>query len=121
MTSSHVAQVASKPSKQTIATRLHPAEIQKIEAAAAAAGTDRAGWLRDAALARLRERNSETHRSIEETLLGEIIAVKFLLLNLFTAANAGVSVAAAQEIRKFADSIKHREASEQLRLLTQTA
>lgn len=67
---------------KTVATRLTPAELAEIEAAAQGAGQAVSEWLRETALRGARERPADP----AELVLAELWAMRFTLLNLFHAA-----------------------------------
>ena len=67
---------------KTVATRLTPAELTEIEAAAEGAGQALSEWLRETALRGARERPADP----AELVLAELWAVRYTLLNLFHAA-----------------------------------
>jgi hypothetical protein len=73
----------SKPGfrSKTIATRLTPDELAKVESAAERAGKPLAEWLRETALTASRQRPADP----VELLLAEIWAVRYALLSLFHA------------------------------------
>jgi uncharacterized protein (DUF1778 family) len=66
---------------KTIATRLTPEELQEVESAAERDGKSLAEWLRDLALRSARQRPADT----VELVLAELMATRFVLLNLFHA------------------------------------
>lgn len=67
---------------KTVATRLTPAELVEIEAAAEGAGQVLSEWLRETALRAARQRPADP----AELVLAEVWAVRYALLNLFHAA-----------------------------------
>jgi len=67
---------------KTVATRLTPAELAEIEAAAEGAGQAVSEWLRETALRGARARPADP----TELVLAELWAVRYTLLNLFHAA-----------------------------------
>jgi len=67
---------------KTVATRLTPAELAEIEAAAEGAGQVVSEWLRETALRGARARPADP----AELVLAELWAVRYTLLNLFHAA-----------------------------------
>lgn len=71
----------TKPSfrTKTISTRLTSAEFAAVESAAERVGKPLSEWLRDAALTAARERSADPI----ELLLGEVWAVRHMLLSLF--------------------------------------
>jgi uncharacterized protein (DUF1778 family) len=66
---------------KTIATRLTPEELQEVESAAERDGKSLAEWLRETALRSARERPADPI----ELVLAELMATRFVLLNLFHA------------------------------------
>jgi len=68
---------------KTAATRLTPAELGEIEAAAESAGQVLSEWLRGTALCAARQRPVDP----SELMLAEVWAVRYTLLNLFHAAS----------------------------------
>jgi uncharacterized protein (DUF1778 family) len=66
---------------KTIATRLTPEELQEVESAAERDGKSLAEWLRELALRSARQRLADPI----ELVLAELMATRFVLLNLFHA------------------------------------
>ena len=66
---------------KTIATRVTPEELSEVEAAAEGAGKTVAEWLREMALRTARQRPADP----VELLLAELMATRYVLLNLFHA------------------------------------
>jgi hypothetical protein len=66
---------------KTIATRLTPEELQEVESAAERDGKSLAEWLRELALRSARQRPADPI----ELVLAELMATRFVLLNLFHA------------------------------------
>ena len=66
---------------KTIATRVTPEELAEVEAAAEGAGKTVAEWLRETALRTARQRPADP----VELLLAELMATRYVLLNLFHA------------------------------------
>jgi hypothetical protein len=66
---------------KTIATRVTPEELAEVEAAAEGAGKTVAEWLRELALRTARQRPADP----VELLLAELMATRYVLLNLFHA------------------------------------
>ncbi|HVJ04241.1 MAG TPA: hypothetical protein VM578_01065 [Candidatus Saccharimonadales bacterium] len=66
---------------KTIATRVTPEELSEVEAAADGAGKTVAEWLRELALRTARQRPADP----VELLLAELMATRYVLLNLFHA------------------------------------
>jgi uncharacterized protein (DUF1778 family) len=65
---------------KTLGTRLTPDELAEVEAAAKQSGKNVAEWLREVAL-----RAARPSPDVNELLLSEIAATRYLLLNLFDA------------------------------------
>ncbi len=72
---------------KTVASRLTPAELSEIEAAAEGAGQVLSEWLREAALCAARNRPADP----AELVLAEVWAMRYALLNLFHAAAQAAS------------------------------
>jgi hypothetical protein len=100
--------------KETLATRLNSSEIRAVEAAAEVGGITRSEWLRDAALAHLRNPHQKSTTPIDLTILEEIIGLRFLMVNLFAGANPGVALQTVHQLMAHADAVKH-EAAEVVR------
>jgi hypothetical protein len=66
---------------KTIATRLTPEELHEVESAAERDGKSLAEWLRELALRSARQRPADPI----ELVLAELMATRFVLLNLFHA------------------------------------
>lgn len=66
---------------KTIATRLTPEELQEVESAAERDGKSLAEWLRETTLRSARQRPADPI----ELLLAELMATRYVLLNLFHA------------------------------------
>jgi hypothetical protein len=66
---------------KTVATRLTPEELQDVEGAAERDGKSLAEWLRELALRSARQRPADPI----ELVLAELMATRFVLLNLFHA------------------------------------
>ncbi|HWZ52794.1 MAG TPA: hypothetical protein VNW54_15150 [Granulicella sp.] len=66
---------------KTIATRVTPEELAEVEAAAEGAGKTVVEWLRELALRSARQRPADP----DELLLAELMATRYVLLNLFHA------------------------------------
>lgn len=82
---------------KTIATRLTPAELAKVESAAEQSAKPLSEWLRETALNAARQRAADP----AELLLAEVWAVRYALLNLF---HAG-AMAAAEGKQVLPDSV----------------
>lgn len=65
---------------KTVATRLSVDELEEVEFAAKRSGKTLAEWLREVAL-----REARPRPDVNELLLGELAATRYLLLNLFHA------------------------------------
>ena len=65
---------------KTVATRLSVDELEEVESAAKRGGKTLAEWLREVAL-----REARPRPDVNELLLGELAATRYLLLNLFHA------------------------------------
>jgi len=72
---------------RTVATRLTPDELTEIESAAEGAGQVLSEWLRQTALRAARQRPADP----AELVLAELLAVRYVLLNLFHAAAQAAS------------------------------
>jgi hypothetical protein len=89
---------------------LTEAEFAEVEAAAVRAGKKVAEWLRDAALAQARSVPAQTTDPI---LLAELMAMRTLLLNLFSAASKGpLTDESLRKMLAYADSVKQQKADE---------
>jgi Mobilization protein NikA len=82
---------------KTIATRVTPEELAEVEAAAEGAGKTVAEWLRELALRTARHRPADP----VELLLAELMATRYVLLNLFHA----TALASAEGKQLLPDSI----------------
>jgi short subunit dehydrogenase-like uncharacterized protein len=100
---------------ETLATRVSVGEMRAIETDAAERGITRSNWLRNAAVAYLNGSNPTTRVSLESTLLKEVMALRLVVLNLFTHAISGLSIETVKQIMAHADSAKHAQAAEVLR------
>ena len=100
---------------ETLATRLTVAEMQAVEAAAAAEGISRSDWLRNAAVANLRQMEQAPGTPLESTILAELLGLRLVILNLFPLAIPGLAIESVRQIMAFADSAKHGEAAKVLR------
>lgn len=65
---------------KTVGTRLSVAELEEVEAAAKRAGKTLAEWLREIAL-----RAARPSPDVNELLLAEVAATRYMILNLFDA------------------------------------
>jgi hypothetical protein len=95
---------------RSIATRLTEAEFAEVEAAAGRAVKKTAEWLREAALTQAR---SAPAVQTDPILLAELLAMRTLLLNLFSAASKGpLTDESLRKMLAYADSIKQQKADE---------
>jgi hypothetical protein len=95
---------------RSVATRLTEAEFAEVDAAAGRAGKKTAEWLREAALAQARSAPAE---KADPILLAELMAMRTLLLNLFSAASKGpLTDESLRKMLAYADSIKQQKADE---------
>lgn len=96
---------------KTLGTRLTPGELAEVEAAAKANGKSPSEWLRDIAL-----RAARPSPDVNELLLSEIAATRYLVLNLFDASakaaqrNENMPPEDVLRIREVADSRKRATA-----------
>ena len=65
---------------KTLGTRLTPTELAEVEAAAKQSGKNTAEWLREVAL-----RAARPSPDVNELLLAEVAATRYVILNLFDA------------------------------------
>jgi len=95
---------------KTVGTRLSVDELEAVESAAKQSGKTLAEWLREVAL-----RAARPSPDVNELLLSELAATRYLLLNLFHA-----SAKAAQNNEPFLPEavLKIREAADARKLLT---
>jgi hypothetical protein len=110
--------VGPKPSTalKTIATRLPPAEVKAVEAAAEIAGQTCAEWMREAILLHLKRPARKKRPAPDPTLLAEFMGLRSLVQNLIAAAS-DLPEETVQRIAKHADSIKEGKAEEILKRL----
>jgi hypothetical protein len=95
---------------RSIATRLTETEFAEVDGAAGRAGKKTAEWLREAALAQARSAPAE---KTDPILLAELMAMRTLLLNLFSAASKGpLTDESLRKMLAYADSIKQQKADE---------
>jgi hypothetical protein len=81
-----------------------------VDAAAGRAGKKTAEWLREAALVQARSAPVE---NTDPILLAELMAMRTLLLNLFSAASKGpLTDESLRKMLAYADSVKQRKADE---------
>ena len=110
--------VEPKPSTalKTVATRLPPAEVKAVEAAAAIAGQTCAEWMREAILLHLKRPSRKKKPSPDPTILAEMMGLRSLVQNLIAAAS-DLPEETVQRIVKHADAIKEGKAEEILKRL----
>jgi len=95
---------------KSIATRLTEAEFAEIEAVAASAGKKVAEWLRDAALDQAR---AAQEVKTDPILLAELMSLRTLTLNLFSAASKGpLNDESIRKLSAYAESVKQKKADE---------
>ena len=96
---------------KTLGTRLTPGELAEVEAAAKQSGKNTAEWLRDVAL-----RAARPSPVVNELLLAEVAATRYVILNLFDASakaaqrNENMPPEDVLRIRDAADSRKRATA-----------
>jgi hypothetical protein len=101
----------SLPRAKTVATRLSPEELEEIESAAKRSGKQLAAWLREVALEAARPAPDTS-----ELLLAEVVATRYMLLNLFHASatatqdGAHLTPETVLKIRETADARKQQTA-----------
>ena len=110
--------VDPKPSTalKTIATRLPPAEIKAVEAAAELAGQTCAQWMREALFLHLKRPARKKKHAPDPIILAEILGLRSLVQNLIAAAS-DLPEETVQRIVKHADTIKEGKAEEILKRL----
>jgi hypothetical protein len=101
---------------KTIATRLPPAEVKAVEAAARIAGQTCSEWMREAILLHLKRPTQKKKPSPDPTILAELMGLRSLVQNLIAAAS-DLPEETVQRIVKHADSIKEGKAEEILKRL----
>lgn len=100
---------------KTLGTRLTPAELAEVEAAAKAHDKSPSEWLRDVAL-----RAARPSPDVNELLLSEVVAIRYMILNLFDASakaaqrNEGLPPEDVLRIRDAGDSRKRATAQKLL-------
>lgn len=95
---------------KSVATRLTEAEFAEVEAVAASAGKKVAEWLRDAALDQAR---AAQEVKTDPILLAELMALRTLTLNLFSAASKGpLNDESIRKLSAYAESVKQQKADE---------
>ena len=100
---------------KTVGTRLSISELEEVEAAAKRAGKTLAEWLREIAL-----RAARPSPDVNELLLAELAATRYMLLNLFDASakaaqrNENLPPEDVLRIRDAADSRKRATAQKLL-------
>jgi len=93
-----------------VGARLTQAEFTEVEAAAASAGKKVGEWLRDAALAQAR---AVPAQNTDPILLAELMGIRTLILNLFSAASKGpLTDESLRKMLAYADSVKQQKADE---------
>ena len=102
---------------EVLATRVTPAEMAAVEAAAASSGATRSEWLRACALAYLQRPHQGPEVLLESTILEETMGIRYLLLNLFARVNPGLGLDALHDVMAIADAGKQGAAS---RVLTRS-
>ena len=102
---------------KTLATRLPKAEMEAVEAAAAAAGKTCSEWLRDAAIAQLNRPVRSKKPAPDPTILAEIVGLRSIVVNLLAAVATDLPKDTIQRIVTQADSVKQGKADEILRRL----
>ena len=96
---------------KTLGTRLTPGELAEVEAAAKQSGKNTAEWLREVAL-----RAARPSPDVNELLLAEVAATRYVILNLFDASakaaqrNENMPPEDVLRIRDAADSRKRATA-----------
>ena len=107
-----------KPSRalKTIATRLPPAEVKAVEAAAEISGQTCSEWMREAIVHHLKRPARKKKPSPDPTILAELMGLRSLVQNLIAAAS-DLPEETVQRIVKHADSIKEGKAEEILKRL----
>jgi hypothetical protein len=110
--------VEPKPSTalKTIGTRLPPAEVKAVEAAAEIAGQTCAEWMREAILLHLKRPAKKKRPAPDQTILAELMGLRSLVQNLIAAAS-DLPEETVQRIVKHADAIKEGKAEEILKRL----
>ena len=101
---------------KTIATRLPPAEVKAVEAAAEIAGQTCAEWMREAIQLHLKRPARKKKTAPDPTLLAELMGLRSLVQNLIAAAS-DLPDETVQRIVKHADAIKEGKAEEILKRL----
>jgi hypothetical protein len=102
---------------KTIATRITPEELREVEAAAEKSGKTFAVWLRELALKASRERPADP----TELLLAEVMALRYMLLNLFhgsATAQAEGKYLLPESVVKIRDKAEARKLADARKLLT---
>ncbi len=103
---------------KTIATRVTPEELAEVETAAECAGKTLAEWLRELALNAARERPADP----AELVLSEVMALRYVLLNLFHAtaqANAEGKLLLPDSVVKIRDQANARKLADARKLLAE--
>ena len=89
---------------KTLGTRLTPGELAEVEAAAKQSGKNTAEWLRDVAL-----RAARPSPDVNELLLAEVAATRYMILNLF---DLSAKAAKKNETLPPEDVLKVRDAAD---------
>ena len=101
---------------KTVATRLPPAEVRAVEAAAKAAGQTCSEWMREAVLLHLKRPARKKKPAPDPTLLAELLGLRSLVHNLLVAAS-DLPEETVQQIVRHADAVKEAKAEEILKRL----
>ena len=101
---------------KTVATRLPPAEVRAVEAAAKAAGQTCSEWMREAVLLHLKRPAQKKKPAPDPTLLAELLGLRSLVHNLLVAAS-DLPEETVQRIVRHADAVKEAKAEEILKRL----
>ena len=103
---------------RTLSMRLPWQELHAVEDAAKACGKTRSEWLREAVLAHLQKPIRNRKSAPDPTLLTELVGLRQLTVNLFSAlASPDFSSAVVENVAKQADHVKEGKADEILRRL----
>lgn len=103
---------------KTIATRITPEELREVEAAAEKSGKTLAVWLRELALSAARARPADP----TELMLSEVMALRYVLLNLFHASATAQSESKyllPESVLKIRDKAEARKLADARKLLTE--
>ena len=102
---------------KTIATRITPEELREVEVAAEKSGKTLAVWLREVALNAARARPADP----TELMLSEVMALRYVLLNLFHASATAKSEGTyllPESVVKIRDKAESRKLADARKLLT---